>query len=167
MARALQLVGFRNNGEFFGIPISKVREILRVPEITAVPESPSFFRGIINLRGRIIPVIDMSRRLGREGAGAHRSNRILILDINGKAAGLLVDSVSEIVKIEEEAIDAPPEAVSSSGEGYITGIGRLRDRIIVLLGVEMLMSKSIANRVRPAPAPANAGDGAGAACAAQ
>lgn len=139
MSRILQLVGFRNGDEFFGVPISKVREIVRVPEITPVPDMPDFLKGVINLRGRIVAVVDMSKRLGTSGAGARKTNRVLILELGGSLTGLIVDSVSEIVKIEEDAIEPPPEMISLIGAEYVTGVGKLKDRLFVLLEIEKLL----------------------------
>lgn len=150
MARVLQLVGFRNGDEFFGVPISKVREIVRVPEITPVPDMPEFLRGVINLRGRIIAVVDMSKRLGTASSGVKKTNRVLILEIGGCLTGLIVDSVSEIVKLDEGAIEPPPEMISSIGAEYVTGLGRLRDRLFVLLEIEKLLKPEEMRKVRAA-----------------
>lgn len=156
MSRILQLVGFRNGDEFFGVPISKVREIVRVPEITPVPDMPDFLKGVINLRGRIVAVVDMSKRLGTSGAGARKTNRVLILELGGSLTGLIVDSVSEIVKIEEDAIEPPPEMISSIGAEYVTGVGKLRDRLFVLLEIEKLMRPEEMLRIRSADKTADA-----------
>lgn len=153
MAGMLHLVGFKNNDDFFGIPIDRVREIVRVPEVTAVPESPDFYKGVINLRGRIVPVIDMSRRLGKTPSGEGKANRILVLELGGGLAGLLVDSVSEIVKMEKGAIEPPPEAVSNAAGSYVAGVGRLKDRLILLLNIDELLNPGgAASRARPVAA---------------
>lgn len=146
----MQLVGFRNGEEFFGVPISKVKEIVRVPEITPVPDMPEFLKGVINLRGRIIAVVDMSKRLGTAGAGAGKANRVLVLEIGGSLTGLMVDSVSEIIKLEEGAIEPPPEMISSIGAEYVSGVGRLRDRLFVLLDIEKLLRPDELRKVRAA-----------------
>lgn len=150
MSKVLQLVGFRNGDEFFGVPINKVREIVRVPEITPVPDMPEFLKGVINLRGRIIAVVDMSKRLGTGGSSNKKSNRVLILEIGGSLTGLIVDSVSEIVKIDEESITPPPEMVSSIGAEYVKGVGKLRDRLFVLLEIEKLLRPEELQKLRTA-----------------
>lgn len=139
MSKVLQLVGFKNGDEFFGVPISKVREIVRVPEITPVPDMPEFLKGVINLRGRIVAVVDMSKRLGTAGPGVRKTSRVLILELGGSLTGLIVDSVSEILKLDEGSIEPPPEMISSIGAEYVTGVGKLRDRLFVLLEIEKLM----------------------------
>src|SRR5512135_2780640 len=101
MAKELQIVGFRVGRETFGVPISLVHEIVRVPEITSVPESPGFVEGVINLRGKIVSVIDLRKRFGETITSADRKNRILVTAVEGKLVGLIVDAASEVLKISE------------------------------------------------------------------
>lgn len=140
MSKVHQLVGFRTGSEYFGVPIAKVKEIVPVPEITAVPEAPEFLNGVMNLRGRIVPVIEMDRRLGMAGQGRKKTNRVLVLEIDGSMVGLLVESSSEILKVPEELVEPPPGLISSLGANYVTGVGKLKDKIIVLLDVARLLS---------------------------
>ncbi len=140
MAKIIQLVGFKVDREFFGVPIGMVKEIVRLPEITPVPDTPEFVEGVINLRGKIVPVIDMRKRLGAASIDYGRASRVLILELGGKIVGLIVDSASEILKISEEAVEPPPELVSSIGGDYITGVGKLNDKLIVMLDLTKLMS---------------------------
>ena len=124
----------------FRLPIGMVKEIVRLPEITPVPDTPEFVEGVINLRGKIVPVIDMRKRLGAASIDYGRASRVLILELGGKIVGLIVDSASEILKISEEAVEPPPELVSSIGGDYITGVGKLNDKLIVMLDLTKLMS---------------------------
>ena len=140
MSKILQLVGFKVEREFFGVPIAAVKEIIRVPDITPVPDTPEFVEGVVNLRGRIVPVIDMRRRVGVLAAERTRGNRILVLELAGKMVGLIVDSASDIIKISEDAIEPPPDIVSSIGAEYVTGVGKLEGKLIVLLDLTRLLS---------------------------
>jgi len=140
MSKVLQMVGFKVDREFFGVPIEKVKEIVRVPEITHVPDAPEFVEGVINLRGKIVPVVDMRKRLGAKTNEPSRTSRVLILEMDTGVVGLIVDSASEILKISDEAIEPPPELVSSIGGDYITGVGKLNDKLIVMLDLKRLMS---------------------------
>lgn len=143
MSRILQFVGFKVHREFFGVPIDRVREIVRVPEITPVPETPKFVEGVINLRGKIIPVIDMRTRLSAPAAARGRTNRVLIVELlerDGKSVGLIVDSASEIMKIPEDSIEPTPELVSSIGAEYVTGVGKLNEKLVVMLDLSKLLS---------------------------
>ena len=135
----LQLVGFKIGKEYFGVDIASVQEIVRVPEITQVPETPSFVEGVINLRGRIVPVIDLRKRLRLGTAEKKRSNRVLIIEQNKRIVGLIVDSASEVLKLAAEAIETPPEMITGVGVEYITGVGKLGDQIIILLDLTKIL----------------------------
>lgn len=145
MSKTIQLVGFKVGREFFGVPITSVKEIIRMPEITPVPDTVDFVEGVINLRGRIVPVIDMRKRLGLPldeslKEDQRKMSRVLILELGGKIVGLIVDAASEILKLSEEAVEPPPELVSSIGAEYVTGVGKLSDKLIVLLDLTRLLS---------------------------
>jgi purine-binding chemotaxis protein CheW len=150
MSKVLQLVGFKTGSEYFGVPIGKVKEIVRVPEITAVPDTPDFLNGVINLRGRIIPVIELNKRLCATGTDRKKSNRILVLELEGSIVGLLVDSASEILKVSEDSIEPPPGLISAIGAEYVTGVGKLKDKLIVLLDVARLLSPEEMKKVETA-----------------
>src|SRR5512135_1200298 len=108
MAKELQIVGFRIGQETFGLPIALVHEIVRPPEITNVPHAPEYVEGVMNLRGRIVPVIDLRRRFDQPAVENQRKNRVLVADVDGRAVGLVVDSASEVLKINEAQIEPPP-----------------------------------------------------------
>src|SRR6516162_10667747 len=97
--RELQIVGFRVGNETYGVPITALHEIVRVPDITAVPDAPEFMEGVINLRGKIVSVIDLRKRFGEKQASSHRRNRILVVEHQGRLCGLIVDSASEVLKV--------------------------------------------------------------------
>ena len=139
MSKILQLVGFKVEREFFGVQIAAVKEIVRVPQITPVPDTPDFVEGVINLRGRVVPVIDMRKRIGAPPVERKKENRVLILELDGKIVGITVDSASEIIKLPEDAIEPPPEIVSYLGGEYVTGVGKLKERLIVLLDLARLL----------------------------
>src|SRR6266498_4098881 len=108
IGKDLHVVGFRIGGETFGVLIGLVREIVRVPEITAVPEAADCVEGVINLRGKIIPVVDLRKRFGETQITRHKKNRILVAEVEGKQVGLMVDAVSEVIKIPPSEIDPAP-----------------------------------------------------------
>jgi purine-binding chemotaxis protein CheW len=136
----MQLVGFKTGGEFFGVPIGKVKEIVKVPEITSIPDTPDFLHGIMNLRGRLVPVMDLGRRLAVGSEGKNKSRRVLVLELDGSLVGLLVDSASEILKVREDQIEPTPGLISAFGAEYVTGVGKLKDKLIVLLDISRLLS---------------------------
>ena len=104
MGKDIQLVGFRIGRETFGVPIGLVREIVRMMEITAVPDAPDYVEGVINLRGRIIPVIDQRKRFREPGIAAHKRNRILVAELEGRLVGLIVVDANEVLKIAPSEI---------------------------------------------------------------
>jgi purine-binding chemotaxis protein CheW len=136
----IQAVVFGIGKEAYGVPIEAVQEIVRVPEITALPEAPEYFQGVINLRGRIVPVMDLRSRLGLARQDLSRSSRVLVIQNSGKVAGLLVDAVHEVRKLPADAVEAPPEMVSAVGIEYITGVAKAGARLIVFLDIEKIVT---------------------------
>jgi purine-binding chemotaxis protein CheW len=139
MNKNLQVVGFKIGKEFFGVEIGSVQEIVRVPDITQVPETPAFVEGVINLRGKIVPVIDLRKRLRLGKADRQRSNRVLIVEQGKRIVGLIVDSASEVLRLSGDAIEPPPDMITGVGVEYITGVGRLGDQIIILLDLTKIL----------------------------
>ena len=140
MAKHFQLVVFRVGKELYGIGIDSVYEIIKVPDITAMPDAPDFFEGVINLRGKIIPVIDLRKRLRLQKVEKNRSSRILITDNQGRLVGLLVDSVSEVLKLNPEAIEEPPQMIAAIGIEYITGVAKVAGRLVTLMDLAKVLS---------------------------
>ncbi len=139
MAKDLHIVGFRIGKETFGVPIALVHEIVRVPEITAVPEAPSCVEGVINLRGRIISVVDLRKRFGEREIARNKKNRILVAEVEGKLVGLVVDAASEVLKIPAAEIDKPPQVYEENELNYVTGVGKLNGRLIILVDLSRIL----------------------------
>jgi purine-binding chemotaxis protein CheW len=140
MNRELHIVGFQVGRETYGVPITSLHEIVRVPDITAVPDAPDYLEGVINLRGKIVSVMDLRKRFGDHGATIKKSNRILVVEHAGKLAGLIVDSASEVLKIASENVEAPPAAFQEGGLNCVTGLGKVDGRLIVLLDMTKLLA---------------------------
>lgn len=139
MDKELQVVGFRIGRETFGVPISLVREIVRVPEITSVPNAPDYIEGVINLRGRIIPVVDLRKRFREKVGERDKKNRIVVAEVEGRLIGLLVNSASEVLRILPSEIEAPQEVFQEGELNYITGVGKLRGRLVILLDLNKIL----------------------------
>jgi purine-binding chemotaxis protein CheW len=137
--RELQIVGFRVGNETYGVPITALHEIVRVPDITAVPDAPEYMEGVINLRGKIVSVIDLRKRFGIKEAAVSRRNRILVVEHNGRLNGLIVDSASEVLKIAAADIEPPPAVLQEGGLNCVTGLGKYRGRLIMLLDTSKLL----------------------------
>ena len=133
MAKGMQIVVFSMGREFFGVGIDQVHEIVRVPEITAIPDAPPFLEGMINLRGKILPVVDLRRRLRFPEGVRDKHTRVLIAEDGGRLVGLLVDAVSEVLRVPEGALEPPPEMVSSIGVEYLSAVAKADGRLISLL----------------------------------
>jgi purine-binding chemotaxis protein CheW len=140
MNRELHIVGFQVGRETYGVPITSLHEIVRVPEITAVPDAPDYLEGVINLRGKIVSVMDLRKRFGDKQARLKKQNRILVVEHGGKLAGLIVDSASEVLKIAAENVEAPPAVFQEGGLNCVTGLGKVSGRLIVLLDMTRLLA---------------------------
>ena len=141
MEKDHQVVGFRIGNETYGVRIGSVREIVRVPEITIVPNAPESIEGVINLRGRIIPVMDLRKRFGNVSVQPDKKNRILVVELESRLLGLIVSSASEVLKIPPSEIE-PPGTVFAEGESsYVTGVGKLKGRLIILLDIARLLRR--------------------------
>jgi purine-binding chemotaxis protein CheW len=143
MDKDQHIIGFRVGRETYGVPITSVHEIVRVPQVTAVPDAPDYIEGVINLRGRIVSIIDLRKRLGVT-AGTGTKNRILVAESRGKLVGLVVDSASEVLKIPGSDVEPPP-ALLQGGLNCITGVGKLSGRLIILLDLERLLDRTAEN----------------------
>jgi purine-binding chemotaxis protein CheW len=140
MNRELHIVGFQVGRETYGVPITSLHEIVRVPEITAVPDAPDYLEGVINLRGKIVSVMDLRKRFGDKQAKLKKQNRILVVEHSGKLAGLIVDAACEVMKIPSEDVEAPPAVFQEGGLNCVTGLGKVRGRLIVLLDMSKLLA---------------------------
>jgi len=147
MAKDLHIVGFRVGAETFGVSIQTVHEIVRIMEITAVPDAPIYIEGVINLRGKIIPVVDLRKRFGEKTITSSKKNRILVTEIGAKMVGLVVDSASEVLKIPPSDIDPPPNVFEEGELNYVTGVAKLGNRLIILVDMSKIMQRGELRRV--------------------
>ncbi|MDR1360239.1 MAG: chemotaxis protein CheW [Deltaproteobacteria bacterium] len=136
----LQLVTFSIGEEEFGVDILKVQEIIRTMEITKVPRAQDFVEGVINLRGKVIPIIDLRRRFGLDSKVHDKHTRIIVIEINNMIVGFVVDSVSEVLRIPAGTVEPPPPVVAGLESEYISGVGKLHDRLLILLDLDKLLS---------------------------
>ncbi len=135
----LQLVTFTIGHEEFGVDILAVQEIIRTMEITKVPKAPHFVEGVINLRGKVIPIIDLRSRFRMSSKKHDKSTRIIVLEISGMIVGFVVDAVSEVLRVRSSTVEPPPPVVAGIESEYISGIGKLDDRLLILLDLNKLL----------------------------
>lgn len=136
----LQLVSFKIGAEEFGIDILKVNEINRMMSLTKVPNAPSFVDGVVNLRGRVIPVINLRTKLSLPKKEYDRNSRIIVVELENRTIGFIVDEVSEVLRIPVNITEKPPEMVSGVNAAFITAIGKLEDRLLILLDLEKVLA---------------------------
>ncbi len=154
-----QLVVFDLDTEQYGLDIGAVREIIRLQEITAVPRAPEFVEGVINLRGKIIPVIDLRIKFELEQAERDEDFRIVVVDVNGNEIGMIVDAVTEVSRVPEMGIQPPSKVVAGQDSEYLTGIANTGDRMIILLDIGKLISvEQVASTTAAGEAAATDGD---------
>ncbi|BCB95354.1 chemotaxis protein CheW [Dissulfurispira thermophila] len=138
----LQLVTFTLGNEEYAVDILKVQEINRMKEITRVPNSPPYVEGVINLRGKVIPVVNLRKKFGLAEKENDEQSRIMIMDIQGITMGLVVDSVSEVLRVPSNIVEPTPPMASDISTEFIKGIAKLEDRLIILLDMDRLLGKA-------------------------
>lgn len=143
-----QLVVFELAAEVYGVDISRVQEIIRLPTITRLPRAPEFVEGVINLRGRVIPVVDLKRRFGLPAGERTRASRIVVVDVDNQTIGMVVDGVSEVLRVQAAAVEPPSPVVTTIESDYIRGIAKLEARLIILLDLDKVLSVEEKHQLR-------------------
>lgn len=140
MLEEQQLVVFELANESYGVDIAAVNTIIRMQEVTAVPRSPDFVEGVINLRGSIIPVIDLRKRFALKSGEVTRASRIVVVEAAGMLIGMVVDAVTETLRLSHDLIEPPSPIVTSVDSHYVRGVGKLDNRLVILLDVEKVLT---------------------------
>ena len=140
MTSQQQLVVFTLDSESYGVDISKVSGIERMQEITRVPRTPEFVEGVINLRGRVIPVVHLRKLFFLSEGEITKETRIVVVDIGGEPIGVHVDEVTEVLTIPTDSIEPPSSVITSADSDYLLGIAKLEDRMIILLNLDKVLS---------------------------
>jgi purine-binding chemotaxis protein CheW len=135
----LHLITFALDREEYGIKVGQVREVIRVTEITRVPQSPAHVRGVTNLRGRILPVVEIRTRLGLEAGVVTQRSRIIVVEVHDRVLGILVDAVLQVAKVPVDTVTPPPEEVVTPQTDYINGVAHWSGRLIILLELEKVL----------------------------
>jgi purine-binding chemotaxis protein CheW len=135
-----QLVVFGLADEYYGVEIGAVNTIIRMQEITEIPRSPEFVEGVINLRGSIIPVIDLRKRFSLPVGEVTKASRIVVVEAAGQLIGMVVDAVTETLRLSQESIEPPSPIVTSVDSEYVRGVGKLDNRLVILLDLDKILS---------------------------
>ncbi len=136
-----QLVVFQLGAELYGVDIARVHEIIRLQSITRVPRAPSFVEGVINLRGKVIPVVDLRRRFGLPTSEHTRATRTVVVEIGDQVVGIIVDSVSEVLRVSTSTIEPPSPVVAGIDSEYLQGIAKLPERLVILLDLDRVLAR--------------------------
>lgn len=143
MAVALEelIIAFRLGEEEYGVDVSQIQEIVKMRDITRVPKAPYYIKGVMNLRGNVIPVIDLRKRFSLPFKETTDQSRIIVFDIKGVKFGIIVDAVSEVIRLPKENIEPPPPiAMGGIEASYIRGVGKLQNKLIILLDLEKALN---------------------------
>ncbi len=132
----VQLVTFRLGSEDFGIDILHVHEIIRIQRITRVPNSPNYVIGVINIRGKVIPIVSMRERLYMPEVEQSEDSRIVVVEVKGKTVGFIVDQVNDVLSVSESLLTPPPQSATSVDNAYIDSVVKMEDRLVVLLNLD-------------------------------
>ncbi len=151
----IQVVSFKIGDEEFGVNILQVQEINRLVQITQVPNAPDFIEGVMNLRGKIVPVVNLRKRFGLPQKEYDKNTRVIVVELNGKTVGFIVDSVSEVLRFSKNDVDPTPDLISGIGNEYITGIAKLEDRLLILLDLEKVLTVEEKETLKEALLPQN------------
>ncbi len=135
-----QLVVFDLASELYGVDIADVREIIRMQSITRVPGAPPFIEGVINLRGKVVPVVDLRKRLDLQINEQTQETRIVVVDIAGRDVGVIVDGVTEVLRIPLSSVEPPSSMITNADSDYLRGIARLENKLIILLDLSKVLA---------------------------
>ena len=134
-----QMVVLDVGDEAYGIPVQRVREIIRVPPITRVPNGPAFLEGVVNLRGQVIPVMDLRKHLGIPAGDETRRSRVVVSELGRHTVGLIVDGVSQVVMVATTEIEPPPSLIAGANDGQVCGVARLGDKLVLFLDPDRML----------------------------
>jgi purine-binding chemotaxis protein CheW len=148
----IQLVIFELGNEYFGVEIANVEGIIKMQELTRVPQAPGFVEGVTNLRGSVLPVVNLRMRFGMPTQTASRETRIVVIIIDGMKVGMVVDSVSEVLTIEDKIIEPTPPMVTTLDSTFIIGIVKLTNRLVILLDLEKVLTSAEKTKLQALPA---------------
>ncbi len=149
----IQLVGFRLDNEDYAIAITKIQEIILIKPITRIPQVPDFIEGLINLRGSVIPIVNLRKRFGLLPRELDDETRIIVVNIHDKTVGCIVDAVTQVMRINRDQIQPPPLGVLAVNHRYLAGLAKLDDRLMIILEIEKLFeAEELATPLSSAPA---------------
>ncbi len=136
-----QIVSFRLAKEEYGVDIMRVQEIILMGKVTRMPEVPDFIRGLINLRGHVIPIVDLRMRFGLQAGANSEETRIVVVNVGNRTIGIVVDAVNEVLRIQADQIEPPPSSIGGIDQEYIRGLVKLESKLLILLDIENILNQ--------------------------
>jgi purine-binding chemotaxis protein CheW len=135
-----QLISFAVGAEEYGLELLRVKEVIRMRQITWLPKAPSCVKGIINLRGDVIPIVDLRDRFGLQSIEHTEMTRVIVVDVEGRSVGMVVDSASQVVRLPADQFDPPPPVMGEASRDFITAVGKMGDKLIIMIDVDRILS---------------------------
>ena len=135
-----QLISFTVGEEGYGIELLKVKEVIRTRQLTWLPKAPSCVKGIINLRGDVIPIVDLRDRFGLEPTEQTAMTRVIVVEVAGRLVGMVVDSASQVVRVPADQFDPPPPVMGAASRDFITAVGKMGDKLVIMIDVDKILS---------------------------
>ena len=135
-----QLISFTVGAEEYGLELLRVKEVIRMRQITWLPKAPACVKGIINLRGDVIPIVDLRERLGLQSIEDTAMTRVIVVEVEGRPVGMVVDSASQVVRVPADQFEPPPPMLGMATQGFITGVGKLDGKLIITIDVDRILS---------------------------
>ncbi len=137
----IQLVGFRLDNEDYAIAITKIQEIILMKPITRIPQVPDYIEGLINLRGSVIPIVNLRKRFGLPHRELDDETRTIVVNVHEKTVGCVVDAVTQVIRIDRDLVQPPPLSVLAVNHQYLAGLARLEDRLLIILDIDRLFDE--------------------------
>ena len=135
-----QLISFTVGAEEYGLELLRVKEVIRMRQITWLPKAPACVKGIINLRGDVIPIVDLRERFGLQSIEDTAMTRVIVAEVEGRPVGMVVDSASQVVRVPADQFDPPPPMVGRAARGFITGVGKMDGKLIITIDMDRILS---------------------------
>jgi purine-binding chemotaxis protein CheW len=139
-AEVKQLISFTVGAEEYGLELLRVKEVIRMRQITWLPKAPSCVKGIINLRGDVIPIIDLRERFGLQAQNQTAMTRVIVVEVEGHLVGMVVDSASQVVRVPADQFDPPPPLMGQGSRDFITAVGKVDDKLVIMIDVDRILS---------------------------
>jgi purine-binding chemotaxis protein CheW len=142
-----QLISFTVGAEEYGLELMQVKEVIRMRQITWLPKAPSCIKGIINLRGDVIPIVDLRDRFGLQSVEQSAMTRVIVVEAEGRLIGMVVDSASQVVRVPADQFDPPPPLVGDRARAFITGVGKMEDKLILTIDADRILHAEEMNQI--------------------